>query len=612
MGASCDAKAFCNLCTNSGVASCELYVWGFHGVAPPSKPPSSPLPPVAPPYRPPPLPPLPPLATSLQTIQQCSWSSPILRCSEGATGLAAIRCCALDSTPEEPVCGESVCLAGSSHRYPGLNPLIATQSNLVNAHTAAAECAAQGLRLCSLSEVSACCGSGCNLNEQPVWTSSACAPPSPTHITSGELWGREQKRPPLSPTPPPPAPLSPPPPPPPPLRPLMDLLKGPIGGWAGADGWGGRPPPTSDPSAVPSSSSPPVITDPAAAEEARAAVRGAATELNAILTTQASVDVGTAQDVTSFVSRLIEEEMAILDQVDAVGGIGGGGGAAGGAKGREIDAGTAKQITAAVMQLARAVTAHTEGEVVLTSSQLNLTAEARAPADLAAAPVRCEVGSELPTQATLPDDILDAIAGAGGDTSKSVSVVLFASKVNLHAPFAASPPPPPPSNQRRTESSVGTAADSGRNGTAEVTSSPLVSFTLLQDGNELRVQGAASRVNVSIPFASSLTSARSSRAQRMPPPCIGAPTNATDVECSMAIECRWWDAENGVADGESAESSAEGGFWSTTGCVTVASADGRSFTCSCNHLTVRRPPPVLPPPPQPPQPPPSPPPSCAP
>ena len=100
----------------------------------------------------------------------------------------------------------------------------------------------------------------------------------------------------------------------------------------------------------------------AAAAAASAAVLEAAAELTAILETSETLDEGSAQSVTEFLSLLIEEETAIDQQVDEQ---------------------STEQITNAVQELARAVTADDgsggasdDEEVTLRSPNLNLTAQA--------------------------------------------------------------------------------------------------------------------------------------------------------------------------------------------------------------------------------------------
>ena len=260
----------------------------------------------------------------------------------------------------------------------------------------------------------------------------------------------------------------------------------------------------------------------------------------------------------------------------------------------EVDEKSSEQITAAVFQLARAVTAaEGVGEVKLTSANLNLTTEARPLAELAARPVKCDTASAAPTEVAMPSDVLSRVAGL--DPSLPVSVVLFSSAVNLHKAFDAG-------NAAGGAGSGGgsTGTNATSSGRSEVRSSPMVSFSLLQSGSELRISGAVSRINVSIPFdlASSSGKRRHLEGRRLegrrlegrrlegrrldgggdggdgdsPPPCIGKPVNGTYTGCLSAIECRWWD-ESG------------NGSWSSAGCETVPTDDGGSFTCSCDHLT---------------------------
>ena len=153
----------------------------------------------------------------------------------------------------------------------------------------------------------------------------------------------------------------------------------------------------------------------AASAAVTAAVVAAATELSAILATKETVDVATAQTVTNFMSTLIESETS-------VGGD------------NEVNEESSKQIAVSIMQLARAVTASPNaGEVRLSSPQLNLTAEARPVAELAAKPVTCDTRLAAPTEVSLPADLLARVQGV--DPTLPVSVVLFASAINLHKPL---------------------------------------------------------------------------------------------------------------------------------------------------------------------------------
>jgi hypothetical protein len=362
-------------------------------------------------------------------------------------------------------------------------------------------------------------------------------------------------------------PLLPPPPPPPPLQPLLDFIRG--------SAW------------LSSTASAPGLANPdddgfaggaagaggaaQAAATVSDAVAVAAAELSAILATQETLDVDTAQDVTSFVSSLIEAE-------------------AGAAGDGPVGERSSEQISAAVMQLARAVTANPQGGVVeLKSSHLNLTAEARPAAALSARPVMCDTGSERPTAASLPPDVLDAVAGGSVvDPALPVSVVLFSSRVNLHATSAIAPAftATATTTTSATASSTSTSAASATTAAtvttaatavpttaapAEPSSSSMVSFSLLQRGAELRIQGAASRINVSIPFTPMVVERKLSAAES---PCVGQAEEVMAVgtrRCASVIECHWWDESLGS------------GKWSTAGCVTLA--DGGAFTCSCDHLT---------------------------
>lgn len=282
----------------------------------------------------------------------------------------------------------------------------------------------------------------------------------------------------------------------------------------------------------------------AAAAAASEAVLAAATELTDILETLETVDVGTAQTVTEFVSVLITEEITVDGKVDEK---------------------SSEQIASAVQQLARALTADAEvGEVKLVSKNLNLTTEARSAAELATRPVECDTASALPTKISMPSNVLSAIRGLNLDTP--ISVVLFSSAINLHRGLrdaAASP------SMVDAESTNGTQA-------RRIQSSPMVSFSLVQAGKELRVEGAESAINISIPFQRETTTVTLIEdgvnvLAPAPPPCIGS-NNGSYERCHAAIECRWWDKQGN-------------GSWASAGCATIAAADGVSYTCSCDHLT---------------------------
>ena len=161
-------------------------------------------------------------------------------------------------------------------------------------------------------------------------------------------------------------------------------------------------------------------------------------------------------------------------------------------------------------------------------------------------------------------------SAAGANTSAPISVVLYTVAGNLHSSSLSGV------ERRRRSRALGAAARGASNesdGTAErALSSPTVSFSLVQSGDELKVTGATSPINVSVPFEPALINGSGGSGTS---PCIGRPGNETDAAgagCSSFVECRWWDSSPDV------------GAWSTEGCVTVAGVEG-TFTCSCDHLT---------------------------
>ena len=77
-------------------------------------------------------------------------------------------------------------------------------------YEAKALCEGDGRRLCSVDELSLCCGTGCNYDTNFIWTHDVC------NVAPSKL-------PPLPPPPPEAPPSLPPPPPPPPTSPLAEV-----------------------------------------------------------------------------------------------------------------------------------------------------------------------------------------------------------------------------------------------------------------------------------------------------------------------------------------------------------------------------------------------------
>lgn len=169
---------------------------------------------------------------------------------------------------------------------------------------------------------------------------------------------------------PPPSPPSPPPPPPGVLAPP-------------------RPPPPARPPAA----------------EVAAAVESAASSLTEILATQETLDLGTAQEVTAFVSELIGVQAETQGARQETEG-------AGSASDDEASRATeraAESLNQAVLELARAVTSAAVGkEVVLQSANVNITTEARRAEDLAAKPITCASISTAPVTVHMDPSILQA------------------------------------------------------------------------------------------------------------------------------------------------------------------------------------------------------------
>lgn len=94
------------------------------------------------------------------------------QCTDQQHGRAAVRCCVTDA---ERTCGASVCK--SEYRpLTRINPANATYYEAQN------ECAAHGMRLCGVHELSACCGTGCGYDSARAWTSTTCIhTPHPLH-----------------------------------------------------------------------------------------------------------------------------------------------------------------------------------------------------------------------------------------------------------------------------------------------------------------------------------------------------------------------------------------------------------------------------------------------
>lgn len=388
---------------------------------------------------------------------------------------------------------------------------------------------------------------------------------------------------------------------------------------------------------------PPNPSAPPAAQVA-GAVQEAATGLAEILTTVEQVSPEGAQQVTDFVSELIgvqqQSRQTVQDDEEAV---------------VELEA-AAESLNNAVLQLARAAVGSADsGTIVLRSPNLNVTTETRRPSELAATPVRCGTSvSERPIQVDIPEDVLSAAAGIF-DPSIPVSTVLYTTPGILHAL--------PPSIRRRRRLSdcvcentcegmplwvTDNFCDDGGSGSEflgcslgsdcddcgprcsdialpdddgpEITTSPTVTFSLVQSGSELRISGAEHPINVRVPFPRPIPPSApececTNTCEATPlwandgdcddggvgaeytgcvtgtdcidcgprcedisatinytHPCIGSPASQPEgTDCSSYVQCQFWNKTAAM--------------WSTDGCVTIRDEAVDGFTCSCDHLT---------------------------
>jgi hypothetical protein len=285
----------------------------------------------------------------------------------------------------------------------------------------------------------------------------------------------------------------------------------------------------------------------AVAEQAAAAVSAAANELSHVLATTESLDPGSAQSVVGAVSGLLEVQAF----------------SQGSASSNEA----AVQIGNAVDELIRATasglgSSNSSELVVLSSPNLNMSIAVRPPSALASTPMSCDSNlGEATVVVHMPTGLLDTVPGI--DLSEPVSVVLFLTAVNLHAP-------PTTTRGLRRLSEDGRSVSSGQ-------ASPVVTFKLLRpNGDKIEIKNASTPIEISLPYR--VSSVNNSR-----PPCIGEPTLEPTIEvrgglvdvasswsCDTIVQCRFWNEAEG--------------FWSTDGCRTIVDAEG-GVGCSCNHLT---------------------------
>ena len=285
-------------------------------------------------------------------------------------------------------------------------------------------------------------------------------------------------------------------------------------------------PPPPLPPTLPPSPSPPTAEVQAAAEQAAeteaaaAATANAANELASVLSTVTELNPAAAQQVVSALSGLFDAQAS--------------------SQGSPSSGQAAASIAAAVDQMATAAAASMQlgpngtapAPVVLNSANINMTITLRPAASAAEEPVTCESPSGEPISVNMPADVF---VGVGIDLSQPVAAVLSTSAVNLHAAPTATGSSS--SGRRLDESSSSVASNTSTSAT--------VSFSLRSGNTPLKINGAQSPINISLPY-------------------IAQPGNATTVEC------RFWNTTDGI--------------WSTNGCTTTITSDG-AVGCSCTHLT---------------------------
>lgn len=265
-----------------------------------------------------------------------------------------------------------------------------------------------------------------------------------------------------------------------------------------------------------------------------AQIGAVSTRLASTLSSTNSLSADSAQEVTHFLSWLIDQQHEQLPPTAS--------NPEGDAVRRDASAATAARIDVAVLQLGRAATA-VGGSVALTSANLNVSARSVRPADLVADGRRAAVLS-VPAakggrsaEVALPSSLL-AAGGGVVNTSQPVALCLSSNAVNLYGGL--------------------TEGDHVLR-----SSSPLVGFSLLQGGEELVVRDLSERINISLPLHTPPTRGA----------CFGrGSTKASSTRaCASFIECRWWDAHTHS--------------WSADGCHTHRGHGGHGAVCSCTHLT---------------------------
>ena len=266
-------------------------------------------------------------------------------------------------------------------------------------------------------------------------------------------------------------------------------------------------------------------------------VAAATASLDEILSTTTEISAGTAQAVTSLVSNLLDTQASA---------------------GVTMDPATTEMLQSSVISLTRAASPGA-GAVTLSSSNLNVTSEAFADAaSLAAKPVTCPSSTGREVAVELPAALLNAGSDSGYDPSLPVATMLYVTSNALHSLAAVE-------SEDGAEGGVGDEVGGGggtsrrrtrrrlSTGKARV-ASPMVSFSIVQSGSELRIRGAASPINISVPVDVSASA-------------------SSDGGEATRLGCRWWDSSGD-------------GSWSSAGCETIVRGGaGGGVTCSCTHLS---------------------------
>jgi len=177
--------------------------------------------------------------------------------------------------------------------------------------------------------------------------------------------------------------------------------------------------------------------------------------------------------------------------------------------------------------------------VVITTRNLNITAEKRSAEAVAEAPATCQTETE-PAVVSLPPNVL---TNTQVNESLPIDMLLYSSSVNLH-------------------DMIIDGADESFATSANVTlSSPLISFSLRQGGKEIIVAGVQTPINITLPLKKGANTTDK---------CVGQPENASSTVCKNYLECRYWSETQSK--------------WLSSGCRTLYGSTG-SVVCECDHLT---------------------------